>query len=102
MSGQSPPNDLMSLISGFRVSQAISVMAELGLADILNKDALHVEAIAQATQCIRARSIDCFICLASVEVLEELAGSGCLSGSRFSSKQAASKLTRPLRFGQAP
>jgi hypothetical protein len=74
MSSQSPPNDLMRLISGFRVSQAISVMAELGLADILNNDALHVEAIAQATQCHPRSLYRLLHMLASVGVLEELAG----------------------------
>ena len=62
MSTQDPVIDLMRLVSGFQASQAISVIAELGIADVLKNDALHIDAIAQATECHRARSIDCFIC----------------------------------------
>src|SRR5712691_11880811 len=74
MSSQNPANDLMRLISGFRVSQAISVMAELGVADILNNDALHIEAIAQATQCHPRSLYRLLHMLASAGVLEELTG----------------------------
>jgi hypothetical protein len=51
MSTQDPVIDLMRLVSGFQVSQAISVFAELGIADVLKNDAQHVDAVAQATGC---------------------------------------------------
>jgi hypothetical protein len=35
MSTQDPVIDLMRLVSGFQASQAISVIAELGIADVL-------------------------------------------------------------------
>ena len=50
MNSQNPVIDLMRLIGGFQVSQAISVIAELGIADVLKNDALHIDAIAQATE----------------------------------------------------
>ena len=52
---QDPVINLMRLVSGFQASQAISVIAELGIADVLKNDALHIDAIAQAN----ARS-NCF------------------------------------------
>ena len=74
MSTQDPVNDLMRLVSGFQASQAISVIAELGIADVLKNDALHIHAIAQATEC---RS-ECALSIASYvgigRILEELAG----------------------------
>jgi|SRR5438105_1937032 len=72
MSAQNPVIDLMRLISGFQVSQAISVIAELGIADVLKNDALHIDAIAHATQCHPRSLYRLLHMLASAGVLEEL------------------------------
>lgn len=74
MSTQDPVIDLMRLVSGFQASQAISVIAELGIADVLKNDALHIDAIAQATECHPRSLYRLLHMLASVGVLEELAG----------------------------
>jgi hypothetical protein len=64
----------MRLVSGFQASQAISAVAELCIADILKNDALHIDAIAQATDCHPRSLYRLLHMLASVSVLEELAG----------------------------
>ena len=74
MSTQDPVIDLMRLVSGFQASRAISVIAELGIADVLKNDALHIDAIAQATECHPRSLYRLLHMLASVGVLEELAG----------------------------
>lgn len=74
MSTQDPGIDLMRLISGFQVSQAISVIAELGIADVLKNDALPIDAIAQATDSHPRSLYRLLHMLASVGVVEELAG----------------------------
>ena len=74
MNSQNPVIDLMRLIGGFQVSQAISVTAELGIADVLKNDALHIDAIAQATECHPRSLYRLLHMLASVGVLEELTG----------------------------
>lgn len=74
MSAQDPVIDLMRLVSGFQASKAISVFAELGIADLLMNDALHVDAIAQATECHPRSLYRLLHMLASVGVVEELAG----------------------------
>jgi predicted O-methyltransferase YrrM len=74
MSSQDPATDLMKLISGFQASQAISVFAELGIADVLKNDAVHADTIAQATECHPRSLYRLLHMLASVGVVEELAG----------------------------
>ena len=74
MNSQNPVIDLMRLIGGFQVSQAISVTAELGIADVLKNDALHIDAIAQATECHPRSLYRLLHMLASAGVLEELTG----------------------------
>jgi predicted O-methyltransferase YrrM len=74
MSTQDPVTELMRLVSGFQASQAISVAAELGIADVLKNDALHADAIAQTTDCHPRSLYRLLHMLASVGVLEELAG----------------------------
>jgi hypothetical protein len=74
MSSQNPVIDLMRLISGFQASQAIAVIAELGIADLLKNDALHIDAIAQATKCHAPSLYRLLHMLGPVGVLEELAG----------------------------
>jgi predicted O-methyltransferase YrrM len=74
MSSQNPVIDLMRLISGFQASQAIAVIAELGIADMMKNDALHIDAIAQATECHPRSLYRLLHMLASVGVLEELPG----------------------------
>lgn len=74
MSTQNPVIDLMRLISGFQASQAISVIAELGVADVLKNDALHIDVIAQTTECHPRSLYRLLHMLASVGVLEELTG----------------------------
>src|SRR5882757_4562787 len=74
MTSQNPVIDLMRLIGGFQVSQAISVIAELGIADVLKNDALHFDAIAQAAACHPRSLYRLLHMLASARVLEELAG----------------------------
>jgi hypothetical protein len=74
MNSQNPVIDLMRLIGGFQVSQAISVIAELGIADVLKNDALHIDAIAQATECHPRSLYRLLHMLASSGVLEELTG----------------------------
>jgi hypothetical protein len=71
MSTQDP---VIDLVSGFQASQAISVFAELGIADLLKNDAQHVDAIAQATECYPRSLYRLLHMLASVGILEELAG----------------------------
>ncbi|SRR5260221_237851 len=74
MSSQNPVVDLMRLINSFQASQAISVIAELGIANILKNDTLHSDAIAQATECHPRSLYRLLHMLASVGVLEELTG----------------------------
>jgi hypothetical protein len=74
MSTQDPVIDLMRLVSGFQVSQAISVFVELGIADVLKNDAQDVDAVAQATECYPRTLYRLLHMLASVGVTEELAG----------------------------
>lgn len=51
MVGQSPVVELMKLISGFQVSQAISAMATLGIADVLKGEVRNSDDIARAVNC---------------------------------------------------
>lgn len=74
MSTENSVMDLMRLISGFQASRAIAVIAELGIADVLKNDALHIDAIAQATECHPGSLYRLLHMLALVGVLEELAG----------------------------
>src|SRR5258705_12319285 len=74
MTSENPVLELMRLINGFQASQAISVIAELGIADVLKNDALHSDAIAQATECHPRSLYRLLHMLASVGVLEELNG----------------------------
>lgn len=71
MTTQDPATDLMKLIGGFQTSQAISVFAELCIADILKSDALHIDAISQATECHPRSLYRLLHMLASIGVLEE-------------------------------
>jgi hypothetical protein len=45
MAVESPVAELMKLISGFQVSQAVSAMANLGIADVLKDETLHSDDI---------------------------------------------------------
>ena len=74
MTSENPVLELMRLINGFQASQAISVIAELGIADVLKNDALHSDAIAQATECHPRSLYRLLHMLASGGFLEELNG----------------------------
>jgi len=73
----SPPNpaiELMKLLSGFQVSQAISVFAALGIADILKDGSLSSDEIAAAAGCHPRSLYRLLHMLASAGVLEEIPG----------------------------
>src|SRR4051794_6832110 len=71
MVAQNPVTELMKLISGFQVSQTISAMAELGIADVLKDGALHSDDIALKTECDPASLYRLLHALASAGILEE-------------------------------
>ena len=72
MSAQTPAIELMKLISGFQVSQAISVAAALGIADILKDRSLPCDEIAATTGCHPRSLYRLLHMLASAGVFEEL------------------------------
>ena len=72
MSAQTPAIELMKLISGFQVSQAISVAAALGIADILKDRSLPSDEIAATTGCHPRSLYRLLHMLASAGVFEEL------------------------------
>ncbi|WP_050425410.1 methyltransferase [Bradyrhizobium tropiciagri] len=71
MLAQSPVIELMKLISGFQVSQTISAMAELGIADVLKDNTLHSDDIARETECDPPSLYRLLHALASAGLLEE-------------------------------
>lgn len=71
MVAQNPVTELMKLISGFQVSQTISAMAELGIADVLKDGTLHSDDIARKTECDPASLYRLLHALASAGILEE-------------------------------
>ncbi|MDN5005231.1 methyltransferase [Bradyrhizobium sp. GCM10027634] len=73
MPAQSPAVELMKLIGGFQVSQAISAMAELGIADVLKGDVLASNDIARAVKCDPPSLYRLLHALASAGLLEEQA-----------------------------
>jgi len=68
---QNPVTELMKLIGGFQVSQTISTMAELGIADVLKDEVLHSDEIARKTECDPASLYRLLHALASAGLLEE-------------------------------
>jgi predicted O-methyltransferase YrrM len=74
MTTQNPVADLMKLISGFQISQSISVAAALGIADILKNDVLQNDAIAKVAGCHPRSLFRLLHALASAGVLEERPG----------------------------
>lgn len=71
MATESPVVELMKLISGFQVSQAISAMATLGIADVLKGETLHSDDIARAVECDPGSLYRLLHALASAGLLEE-------------------------------
>ena len=71
MAAQSPVVELMKLISGFQVSQAITAMAALGIADVLKGETLHSDDIARTVDCDPQSLYRLLHALASASVLEE-------------------------------
>ncbi|MBK3662420.1 methyltransferase [Bradyrhizobium diazoefficiens] len=71
MVAQTPVIELMKLISGFQVSQVISAMAELGIADALKDETLHSDVVARRLECDPASLYRLLHALASVGLLEE-------------------------------
>jgi O-methyltransferase domain/Dimerisation domain len=71
MATDSPVVELMKLISGFQVSQAISAMATLGIADVLKGEMLHSDDIARAVECDPGSLYRLLHALASAGLLEE-------------------------------
>ena len=71
MAVESPVVELMKLISGFQVSQAVSAMANLGIADVLKDETLHSDDIARAVQCDQGSLYRLLHALASAGLLEE-------------------------------
>ena len=74
MSAHDPVTDLMRLVSGFQASQAISVFAELGIADVLENSAQHVDTIARVKECHPRSLYRLLHMLASLGLTEELTG----------------------------
>jgi hypothetical protein len=74
MSTQTPVIELMKLVSGFQVSQAISVAATLGIADIIKDASLPSDEIAAASRCHPRSLYRLMHMLASAGVVEELPG----------------------------
>lgn len=72
MSAPNPAIELMKLLSGFQVSQAISVFAALGIADILKDGSLPSDELAAATACHPRSLYRLLHMLASAGVVEEL------------------------------
>ncbi|WP_375778655.1 methyltransferase dimerization domain-containing protein [Bradyrhizobium sp. ma5] len=73
MPAQSPAVELMKLIAGFQVSQAISAMAELGIADVMKNEVLASDDIARAVECDPPSLYRLLHALASAGLLEEQA-----------------------------
>jgi DNA-binding PadR family transcriptional regulator len=71
MAVESPVVELMKLINGFQVSQAISAMATLGIADVLKDETLHSDDIARAVECDPGSLYRLLHALASAGLLEE-------------------------------
>ena len=71
MATESPVVELMKLISGFQVSQAISAMATLGIADVLKGEMLHSDDIARTVECDPGSLYRLLHALASAGLLEE-------------------------------
>ena len=66
-----PVVELMKLISGFQVSQAISAMAALDIADVMKGDLLHSDDIARAAECDPRSLYRLLHALASAGLLNE-------------------------------
>ena len=86
-----PQTQLRQLIDGYRVSQAICVAAELGLADLLADGPRHYEDLARASGTNPQALYRLLRALASAEVF------ACLDGDRF----ALNPLAECLRSGVA-
>src|SRR5262245_19446016 len=71
MAAQSPVVEFMKLISGFQVSQGISAMAALGIADVLKGDVRQSDDIARAVGCDPPSLYRLLHALASAGLLEE-------------------------------
>src|SRR4051812_40640069 len=66
-----PPNQLLALINGFQVSQAISAITTLGIPDLLHKDPQDCSVLAKTTGA-HARSLYRLLrALAAVGILNE-------------------------------
>ena len=68
---ETPVTELMKLISGFQVSQAISTMAALGIADVLKGEMLYSDDVARAVQCDPRSLYRLLHALASAGLLDE-------------------------------
>lgn len=71
--GYSPAGQLLNLISGYWISQAIYVAAELGIADLLGKKARDVTGLAQLTHAHAPSLYRILRALASVGIFSEVA-----------------------------
>ena len=71
--GYSPAGQLLNLISGYWVTQAIYVAAELGIADLVGKKARSVDDLAQQTQSHAPSLYRVLRALASVGIFAETA-----------------------------
>ncbi len=71
--GPSPAGQLLHLVSGYWISQAIHVAAELGIADLLGRKGRSVEDLAEATNTHAPSLYRLMRALASVGVFNEIA-----------------------------
>lgn len=71
--GDSPAGQLLSLIGGYWISQAINVAAELGIADLLGRKGRDIEDLARASNAHAPSLYRLMRALASVGVFAEVA-----------------------------